>query len=44
MSIYLHSKIGQASIPLAYIICESDTPVPGLIYQTAHDKIVVGTI
>jgi hypothetical protein len=41
---YLHSKIGQASIPLAYIIREFDAPIPGLIYPTAHDQLVAGAI
>jgi hypothetical protein len=41
---YLHSKIGQASIPLAYIIRESNTPIPGLIHRTAHDQQVAGAI
>jgi hypothetical protein len=37
---YLHSKIGQAGIPLAYIIREHNRPIPGLMYATSHDQLV----
>lgn len=37
---YLHSKNGQASIPLTCIIREEDVPVPGTIYATFHDQLV----
>jgi hypothetical protein len=37
---YLNSKIGQASIPLAYIIREHEEPIPNLIYATVHDQLV----
>jgi hypothetical protein len=36
----LHSKIGQSSIPLAYIIREKDVPSQGAIYNTVHDQLV----
>jgi hypothetical protein len=41
---YLHSKVGQAGIPLAYIIREHDRPVPGLVYATSHDHLVDSAI
>ncbi len=37
---YLHSKKGQSSIPLAYIIREKDVPPQGVIYNTVHDQLV----
>jgi hypothetical protein len=37
---YLHSKLGQASIPLAYIIRELDIPIPNILYPTVHDQLV----
>ncbi len=37
---YLHSKIGQALIPLAYIVRDMDTPIPNIVYQTSHDQLV----
>jgi hypothetical protein len=37
---YLHSKTGQATIPLAYIVRESDIPIPNIIYPTTHDQLV----
>lgn len=37
---YLHSKIGQAHLPLAYIIRPNDVPTPGLRYATTHDQLV----
>jgi hypothetical protein len=40
VSNYLHSKIGQANIPLAYIIRSKDVPTPGLVYATSHDQLV----
>jgi len=33
---YLHSKIGQASIPLAYIIREQDAALAEAMYNTVH--------
>jgi hypothetical protein len=41
---YLHSNIGQASIPLAYIIRQQDTLTPGLQYATKHDQLVASAI
>ncbi len=43
-STYLHSKTGQASIPLAYIIRECDVPLPNVHYPTIHDEIVACAI
>jgi len=37
---YLHSKQGQASIPLAYIVREHDLPGPQIIYPMVHDQLV----
>jgi hypothetical protein len=37
---YLHSRTGQASIPLAYIVRDRDIPVPGTVYATVHDRLV----
>jgi hypothetical protein len=37
---YLHSKIGQASILLVYIIREKDVPPQGAVYNTVHDQLV----
>jgi hypothetical protein len=39
-SIIMHSKIGQASIPLAYIIQETDLPPPEAIHHTVHEQLV----
>jgi hypothetical protein len=36
--IYLHSKIGQASIPLAYIVRECDLALPNAVYSTVHEQ------
>jgi hypothetical protein len=37
---YLHSRIGQASIPLAYIIREHDVAPPDAVYLTTHEELV----
>jgi len=37
---YLHSKIGQASIPLAYIVCDHDIAAPDAIYHSTHEQLV----
>jgi hypothetical protein len=37
---YLHSKIGQGSIPLAYIIREHDFVPPDAMYMTTHEQLV----
>jgi hypothetical protein len=37
---YLHSKLGQASIPLAYVIRDLDVPPPNVIYNTVHEQLV----
>jgi len=37
---YLHSKNGQASIPLAYIIREHDLAPPDATYATTHEMLV----
>ncbi len=37
---YLNSKVGQASIPLSYIVREFDVPIPGLLYSTVHEQLV----
>ncbi|MFN9979530.1 MAG: hypothetical protein ACK53Y_06435, partial [bacterium] len=37
---YLHSKIGQASIPLAYIVCDHDVAAPDAIYHSTHEQLV----
>jgi hypothetical protein len=37
---YLHSKTGQAAIPLAYIVREFDQGIPGAIYSTVHEQLV----
>jgi hypothetical protein len=44
MNNYLHSKIGQANLPLAYIIRPNDVPTPGPIYATIHDELVDSAI
>jgi hypothetical protein len=41
---YLHSKIGQASIPLAYIVRESHIPTHNIVYGTVHDQLVESAI
>lgn len=40
----LHSKSGQANIPLAFIVRENDLPAPGTIYATVHDQLVESAI
>jgi len=35
---YLHSKRGHETLPLAYIICEYDEPLPNVLYATTHDQ------
>jgi hypothetical protein len=40
MSTYLHSKIGHANLPLAYIIREHDTPNFDTVFNTVHDQLV----
>ncbi len=37
---YLNSQIGQASIPLSYIIRNDDLPVEGQVYATTHEELV----
>ena len=37
---YLHSKTGQAGVPLAAILRDNELPVPGAIYATTHDELV----
>jgi hypothetical protein len=41
---YLHSKSGQANIPLAYIVRENDLPIPKMIYATVHVQLVESAI
>jgi hypothetical protein len=41
---YLHSKIGLASLPLAYIICNADVPIPNIYYAMVHDQLVNSAI
>jgi hypothetical protein len=40
MLTYLHSKTGQSSLPLAYIVRENDTPNHANVYTTVHDQLV----
>lgn len=40
LATYLHSKSGQASIPLAYIIRDNDIAPPDAVYTTSHDLLV----
>jgi len=40
MLTYLHSKTGQSSLPLAYIVRENDAPNNANIYATVHDQLV----
>jgi len=40
MLTYLHSKSGQANIPLAYIVREFDQPNYAKVYTTVHDQLV----
>jgi hypothetical protein len=40
----LHSKKGQANIPLILIIRENDLPVPESIYATLHNPLVDSAI
>ena len=44
MTTYLCSNIGHASIPLAYIIRERETPKYDKAYATGHDQLVECTI
>jgi len=44
LTTYIHSKIGQAGIPLAYIIRENDLPTPGEACATVHDQLVHSAI
>jgi hypothetical protein len=37
---YLHSKIGQVSTPLAYIVREQDISLPKAMYDTVHEQLV----
>jgi hypothetical protein len=37
---YLHSKIGQASITLAYKVREHDLAPPNQVYNTVHEQLV----
>jgi len=40
MLTYLHSKSGQANIPLAYNVREFDQPNYAKVYTTVHDQLV----
>ncbi len=40
MQTYLNSKIGQAHLPLTYIIRESDVSNYGKVYSTVHEQLV----
>jgi hypothetical protein len=40
MLTYLHSKIGHANLPLAYIVQENDVPNYDKVYNTVHDQWV----
>jgi hypothetical protein len=40
VSTYLHSKIDQATVPLAYIIREHDVAPPNVVYGTTHEQLV----
>jgi len=41
---YLHSKTGQACLPLAYIVREYDVPLANVPYATTHEQLVAGSI
>ena len=41
---YLNSQIGQASIPLSYIIRNDDLPMEGQVYATTHEELVTCAI
>ena len=41
---YLNAQLGQAHIPLAYIIREQDEPIPGSIYTKKHEELVQGLV
>mmetsp|Transcript_24287 Transcript_24287/g.34812 ORF Transcript_24287/g.34812 Transcript_24287/m.34812 type:complete len:264 (-) Transcript_24287:4728-5519(-) len=41
---YLHSKTGQAGVPLAAILRDHDLPISGTMYATAHDELVDASI
>jgi hypothetical protein len=40
MTTYLHSKIGLAGLPLAYVICEQDVPNYNKVFSKVHDQLV----
>jgi len=40
MFTYLHSKTGQSSLPLAYIVRENDALNHANVYTTVHDQLV----
>jgi hypothetical protein len=40
MITYLHSKIGHANLPLAYIIREMDTPNYNKVFSPVYDQLV----
>jgi hypothetical protein len=40
MTTYLHSKIGHAGLPLAYIIREQDVPNYNKVFSMVHDQLV----
>jgi hypothetical protein len=40
MLTYLHSKIGHANLPLAYIVQENDVPNYDKVFNTVHDQLV----
>jgi hypothetical protein len=37
---YLNAQIGQAGLPLSYIMREQDQPDPEIIFRTTHDELV----
>lgn len=41
---YLNTQLGQAHIPLAYIIREHDDPIPDANYTTLHEELVQGVV
>ena len=40
MMTYLHSKIGHANLPLAYIVREMDAPNYNKVFSTVYDQLV----
>jgi hypothetical protein len=41
---YLNALLGQAQIPLAYIIHDNDEPTLGLEYTAVHEELVQGVV